>query len=316
MDLSYLGKIEITGQDRNAFLSSLVPFDAARIKPGRGRQTLFLEDSGTIQAEGITWNLVDSILLTVTSTCHEWLLEYLFKNICNSWNVTIQDQTEEWAIISIHGRRAQVILQRITDLDLGRLPYLGMSEAFVGGVDAKIFRVSLTGEEGFECLVRSGEAEDVWDRIMRAGGGAVFPIGIGARDTLRIEAGIPCFEMELAGGVSPLEAGLETIVDMSRKFPGKEALVAEKKRGIRYTQAGLVVDAHAIPRPGCLVFHEGVKVGFITSSTLGPTVGKVIAIASIKPEPSFNGTEVHVKIRNREYPARIVTKPFYAHQRR
>ena len=206
------------------------------------------------------------------------------------------------------------ILAPLTDVDLAALRYYGIATGMVAGTPALVARTGYTGEDGFEVVVDITETGRVWDALMAAGvpAGAI-PVGLGARDTLRLEAGMPLYGNELGPDTTPFDAGLGRVVKLTKEgdFVGRVALEKASVEGPQKTLVGLTVRGRGIARHGYAVFSGDKRVGVVTSGTQSPTLGQPIAMAYVTPSEAGAGTIVDVDIRGQRVPAEVVPMPFY-----
>jgi aminomethyltransferase len=225
--------------------------------------------------------------------------------------VVFDDRSFDTALIAIQGPRAAQILETKTNIDLREIPSFGVTGAQVAGASATLARTGYTGEDGFEVFVPNAQAAGVWDFLLEAGRGAgMKPIGLGARDTLRLEARFSLYGNDIDETTDPIEAGLGWTCKLDKEFIGRDAIAAKKAAGPARKIAGLVVDG-GVARHGHEVTHNGEVVGQVTSGTYGPTVEKSIALAYVPTPLSKVGTALAVRIRSKDVPATVVKTPFY-----
>jgi aminomethyltransferase len=224
-----------------------------------------------------------------------------------SFDCTIEDRTDEIALLAVQGPATAGILQALTETDLSAIKYYHFAEGAVGGVPTIISRTGYTGEDGFELFVRPNDAPRVWRLLVEAG---AVPVGLGARDTLRLEAGMCLYGHELDAETTPLEAGIGFAVslDKEQEFVGQEALRREKEEGLKKRLVAFKVEGRGIARHDYPVAVGGETVGSVTSGTLSPTLGEAIGLALVAPDVE---DEFEVVIRNRPVAARTVPLPFY-----
>lgn len=227
-------------------------------------------------------------------------------------DVTLTNRSDEFAQIALQGPQAAAILSGLTDVVLADLVYYHFCEGVVAGVEMIISRTGYTGEDGFELYLPASSAVDVWQAIMSAGTPqGLLPVGLGARDTLRLEKGYALYGHELSREISPLEAGLGWITKLDKDgFVGKAVLVAQKADGLRRRRVGLVMQERGIPREGYPVFVGDRQVGVVTSGTMSPSLKVGVALALVEPEFAKAETELEVAIRNRRMGAKVQRPPF------
>ncbi len=226
----------------------------------------------------------------------------------------LDDRSLATALIAIQGPKAAAILAPLTGVDLGALRYYAVAEGAVAGVSALVARTGYTGEDGFECFVDAGHAGVVWDALAEAGEPVgLVPVGLGARDTLRLEAAMPLYGNELDRSTNPFEAGLGRVVKLDREgdFAGRAALAAIAAAPLRRQLVGLVARGRGIARHGYPVFAGDRRTGMVTSGTMSPTLGVPIAMAYVAPADAAIGTMLEVEIREARTAVEVVPLPFY-----
>jgi len=310
-DLSYMGKIELTGPDIYKLLDR---HSSRAIDPedlGRAYYSLFLTPQATIFADVLLFIRENSCLVTANPLTTGKVLERLQEG-AKGLDVKIDDKTAEMALFSIQGRKSPMALQRITDAVLSDVVPNRFCEAFVAGEEALLARTSYTGEDGFEVFVSSAAAQDIWYKMLEVGQSEqLVPVGVGARSTLRLEASFPLYGSELGEEINPLEADLAFAANSEADYIGKEELEKLRKKGVTRKLCGLVVNSRVVARDGFDVLSEGEKVGEITRGIPSPTLRKRIALAYLPVELSVPGSEVEVVVRSEAYPAIVTRKPFY-----
>src|SRR5689334_21928872 len=273
-DLSHMGRVRIQGSGRRAFLQKILTIDVDKIPPGKCRYTFFLTEKGTVIDDLILYAGGPDDLLVVNASNREADLAWMRTHL--SGDVQIVDETFTTALIAVQGPRSVETLKRVLNIDpsaMGYYTFTTLGEFFVS-------RTGYTGEDGFEIFVPTAQARSVWNRFIDA---QLAPIGLGARDTLRTEAAMPLYGNDLSDTTTPLEAGLDFAVDLTKAdFLGEAALKAAGKPARRL--AGLVMESKRIARQGFDVYHDGKKVGAVTSGTWSPVLEKSIAMAYVPAE--------------------------------
>jgi len=316
-DLSHMGELFVEGPDAGTALASALVSDPPSLAIGRAHYSMICTASGGIIDDLIVYRLADTQFMVVANagnagTVSDTLAERLVK-----FKAVLDDRALATGLLAIQGPRAVDALAPLTDVDLGSLRYYGIAEGTVAGMPAMVARTGYTGEDGFEVFVETGLTEKLWEVLFRAaqehGGG---PVGLGARDTLRLEAGMPLFGNELDLETNPFEAGLGRVVKLGKpdEFVGRAALEKVSRDGTARTLVGLVVEGRGIARHGYPVFRDERRTGVVTSGTQSPTLGVPIAMAYVAPGDAEPGTVVDVEIRGARVPARVVTLPFYRRQ--
>lgn len=311
-DVSHMGEFLIHGRGALAFVRKMFTNDAALLVPGQAQYTLMPNAHGGTVDDLLLYRLAEDRFLTVVNAANidkdrEWLRAHLPED------VALEDISDEKVLLALQGPKAEAVLAGLTDAPLSELAYYHFCEATVAGLPAFISRTGYTGEDGFEIMVAADDGRQLWSAIMAAGEEfAIRPAGLGARDSLRLEAAMPLYGHELDEDTSALEAGLGYFVKLDKpEMMGMERLRREKTEGVRRKLVGLVAEERAVPRQGCRVLAEGQPVGVVTSGTLSPTLGQPIAMAYVPPEHAAVGTRLAIEIRGRATPATVVKRPFY-----
>lgn len=309
-DLSHMGEIEVRGNGALAFLNFVLTNDASRLEVGQAQYTLLTYTDGTVADDTILYRLPDHYLLVVNASNREKDLDWLQHQSLGFGNVELRDVSDQTALIALQGPQAEAVLAPLTDLDLTTLRYYRAAEAYVSGLPALIARTGYTGEDGFELFLNNEAAPKVWDSLLAAP--ETRPVGLAARDTLRLEAGLALYGRELTEDINPYEAGLGWAVKMEKgDFSGREALEREKKLGPARKLVGFELLDRGVPRAEQDVRKHGEHVGFVTSGTHSPTLNKPIGLAYVPTRYSRVSTDLEIMIRGRPVPARVVEKPFY-----
>jgi len=309
-DLSHMGEFVFKGRGAGALVDRLVSSDIAGLDVGQARYGLLTNESGTIVDDVIVYRTADIEYLMVVNAANiakdrAHVLAHLTDD------VVFDDRSLDTALIAIQGPRAAEILASKTSADLRGFPSFGVARGRVAEVGATLARTGYTGEDGFEVFVANPDAEAVWDALLEAGRDAgIKPIGLGARDTLRLEARFSLYGNEIDETTDPVEAGLGWTCKLDKDFIGRDAIAAKKIAGPARKIAGLFVEG-GVARHGHEVVGGGEVVGRVTSGTYGPTVEKNIALAYVPTALSKVGTVLAVRIRGKDVPATVVRTPFY-----
>jgi aminomethyltransferase len=313
-DVCHMGEFHVTGQAALAWLNSMTTNDVSRLKPGRAHYSLLLDQEAGIIDDILVYCVDDEHFMLVvnagnTAKDFEWLEGKLLPG------VKLEDASSVTALIAIQGPQAQSILQPLCTGPLSELRRFGFAAGEVAGIPCVISRTGYTGEDGFE-LFTQGDAAVLWNALLQEGGERLQPCGLGARDVLRIEAGNVLFGHEIWEEVNPLSAGLMWTVRMDKgPFMGSERLAEYVQAGAALTLVGLTSAGRAIPRQHYVLRHEGQDIGFVTSGTHSPTLGKPIGMAYLPPELAAPGTQVDAIIRERPEPMIVAELPFYRAKR-
>ncbi len=310
-DLSHMGQFIASGDAVAQWLDGLTVNHVASMRPNQARYNIFTNEAGGAHDDLIVYRLPGRWLIVVnaSNTDKIWALLSASKPAA----VSLENRTERSALIALQGPRALAMLQPLCDVDLTTVRYYYAAEATVGGGKTEIARTGYTGEDGFEVFLPAAAAVGLWDRFMRDGRPfGLRPAGLGARDVLRLEAGMPLYGHELEETITPLQAGLDWAVKLGKQFTGKEALEAQRAEDAFDRIAGLVMEGKAPARAGYAVFKDGKSAGEVRSGSPAPALGgKNIATALVRKAASEPGTRLEVEIRGSMHPAQVVKLPFY-----
>ena len=314
-DLQHMGRLRLTGPDRAAALQRFVTNDVAGTPPGRAKYCVITAEDGTAIDDAIFYVLPAAIVLVVNASNREAVLEWVRPRL--QGDVTLTDETERWAMIAIQGPKAPEVLQPLTDVALKELKYYRCQGGMVLGEPTFLCRTGYTGEIGYELVFDARQAEWMWDSLLHHGRAAgIRPIGLGARDTLRLEAGMALYGHELDRQTTPLDAGLDFAVALEgADFFGREALRQVRAAGPRKKLLGFEVEGGRIPRQGAPVHHGGAAVGAVTSGTKSPTLGKVICMAYVPRALGDRPDGFEVEISGKRFPLRPTPLPFFSRTR-
>jgi aminomethyltransferase len=309
-DLSHMGEFHFSGGGARTFVDRLVSSDVAGLAVGQARYGLLCNERGTIVDDVIVYRTGDTDFLMVVNAANIAKDGAHVSGLCPK-DVVFTDRSLETALVAIQGPRAAEILAMQTDADVNALPAFGVTRGHVAGVAATIARTGYTGEDGFELFVADRDATQVWDALLLGGHDAgIVPAGLGARDTLRLEARFSLYGNDIDETTDPIEAGLGWTCKLDKDFIGRDAVAARKAAGPSRKLAGLVVEG-GVARHGHEVTSRGEVVGVVTSGTFGPTVQKNIALAYVPAPLAKVGTELGVRIRAKDVPATVVKTPFF-----
>lgn len=317
-DVSHMARIRFDGADRDRFLDKLLTRRVEGLAPGKVRYSLVTNEAGGILDDVLVYSLEDDDgtpfhWLVVNAGNREKILAWLNKHLADAPDVKMKDLTLETAMIAVQGPLALSVLKSVVEADLDQLAYYTATIANVLGHRALISRTGYTGEDGCEIVVAADKAVEVWQAILDRGAERGFrACGLGARDTLRLEAAMPLYGHELSEEINPLEAELEFAVNLKdREFIGSAALAAAKAQGVSRKRVGLVVEGKRPPREGYALYHNGAEVGRVTSGALSPTLQKGIAMAYLPTALATPGTELEIDLRGTRDKAVVVKMPFY-----
>src|SRR5262245_27290002 len=313
-DLSHMGELFVEGDDAGDALAAALISDPRTLAVGRAQYSMICAPDGGVIDDLIVYRLGPERFLVVANASNVTVVSDELATRLAGWRAILDDRSLATSLVAIQGPRAAEILAPLTDVDLGALRYYAIAEGRVAGVPAHVARTGYTGEDGFEIFVDWGRGPEIWQALATAGEKAgVLPAGLGARDTLRLEAGMPLYGNELDLETNPFEAGLGRVVKLGKEgdFVGRAALERVAHDGPAKRLVGLVVEGRGIARHGHPVWVGDRRSGVVTSGTQSPTLGVPIAMAYVAPEDAEPGTVVDIEIREARIPARVVTLPFY-----
>ncbi|MGC6488854.1 MAG: glycine cleavage system aminomethyltransferase GcvT [Planctomycetota bacterium] len=322
-DLGHMGRVKVHGPDAEAFLQRLQTNDAASIKPGRIRYALILDEGGFTQDDILLYRnpADDGFFVVINAGNAQRDLERMHA-VAADFDCTVEDCTQSLGMVAIQGPRSQEITQQLCAGDLSALGYYAWMETEVCGVPMTLSRTGYTGEDGFEAYIPAGHEETVWRAFLEAGQGAgLTPIGLGARDTLRHEAGMPLYGHELDEATNPLEANLGWAVKTNHDFIGKAALEqVTAAGGTGRRLVGLTTHSKRCPRQGYPIASGGQQVGKVCSGSISPTLSKSgtptnIATAYVEDPCAAVGTELSFVVRGKSEPCVVTELPFYKRAR-
>lgn len=312
-DVSHMGEVLVTGEGALAFLQKVMTNDVSKLKIGQAQYTaMCYENGGTIDDLLIYKRDENNYLLVVNASNLEKDLEWMKQHATE--NVVIENKSDDYALLALQGPRAETILQTLTEESLKDIKFFRFKEDVqIAGQSVLISRTGYTGEDGFEIYSTPDAIVTLWESILKAGESeGLIPAGLGARDTLRFEAGLPLYGQELSENISPLEAGLSFVVKLNKEdFIGKQALKEQKEAGIPRKLVGIEMLERGIPRTGYPVLLNDEQIGEVTTGTQSPTLNKNIGFALIQTAHAEIGQEITIQVRKRQLNAVIVQTPFY-----
>ncbi|HEY3333739.1 MAG TPA: glycine cleavage system aminomethyltransferase GcvT [Candidatus Limnocylindrales bacterium] len=313
-DLSHMGELVVEGPEAGAALAKALISDPPSLAVGRAHYSMICAEDGGIMDDLIVYRLADDRFMVVANASNARVVSDALAERLVGFRAVLDDQSLATGLVAIQGPRSIDILQPLTELDLASIRYYGVAEGVVAGIHAQVARTGYTGEDGFELFVDVAEAGEAWDRVLEAGRGAgLIPVGLGARDTLRLEAGMPLYGNELDRGTNPYQAGLGRVVKLGKPgdFVGRAALEKVARDGIDRRLVGLVLRERGIARHGYPVVDASGATGVVTSGTMSPSLGHAIAMAYVAPAHAEPGTMLAVEIRGTPVAAEVVPLPFY-----
>jgi aminomethyltransferase len=318
-DVSHMGEIEIAGRNALAAVQRISSNDASRLAIGQIQYAGLLTPEGTFIDDMLVYRIASSHFMLVVNAAnaakdYAWIAE----QVAASGDAAVVDSSSRYALISVQGPASAEVVQPLTGIDLAGLRYYWYAHGEVASARAMVSRTGYTGEDGFEIFVPPNVADRVWQALLESGRAAdVVPCGLGARDTLRLEAAMRLYGNDIDESTSVLEAGLEWIVAWDKDGAiGVDRLREQRAAGASRSLVGLELTDPGIARHGYPVLREGQKVGVVTSGTQTPFLKKSIAMAYVPVDAAAVGTELQVDIRGRAAKARVVPLPFYKRSKR
>jgi aminomethyltransferase len=310
-DVSHMGEFEITGKDALAFVSYVTSNDPAALAYGQVQYSCFMHETGGIVDDCLVYRLADRMMLVVnaSNTAKDWA--HINRYTAN-FDVTLANVSDQVALLALQGPRSQAVLQPLASgVDLDQIKYYHCVTGTVAGVNCIISRTGYTGEDGFELYHANRHGAALWHALIRPGG-EVKPVGLGARDSLRLEMAYPLYGNDIDDGTTPLEAGLGWIVKLKKgACVGKNALEAQKARGLTRKLVGFRLEQRGFPRHGYPVWVDGERSGEVRSGIVSPSTGEPIGTAYLPFAVARVGTQFEVEIRGARVPAEVVETPFW-----
>ena len=311
-DVSHMGEIEVQGPLALPLLQHVTSNDVARLKNSQAQYSALMHPKGSAVDDCVVHRLEpDHYLLCVnasnTDKDFDWIVQH------NSFGATVRNVSAEYSQLALQGPRAAEILARVTVPNPGDLKYYWFRRACVVEVDGILARTGYTGEDGFEFYFHPAESERVWNGLLEAGKPeGLIPAGLGARNTLRLEASYPLYGHELDDNTTLLEANLGWIAKLEKgEFLGRPVLLKQREQGVRKKLVGFEMIERGIARDGYPIWIDGKVAGKVTSGSPAPFLKKNLGMAYVPPEQAEVGREIHIEIRGKQMAARIVPLPFY-----
>jgi len=314
-DVSHMGEIEVRGSGALEFCQRLTANDVARLQVFQAQYSFLLNPQGGVVDDVIIYRVKPEAYFICVNASNidkdfAWLAGHA------GADVAVENQSAMYAQLALQGPAAEVVLQPLTARPLAGLKSFHFAFADVAAIRCMVARTGYTGEPGFELYCHGDAAPRLWAALMDGGQShGLVAVGLGARDTLRLEKAYPLYGHELDDTTTPLEAGLDWVVKLAKPtFLGRERLLEQKQQGVRRKLVGLEALEPGIPRGGYSVSKNGVKVGAVTSGTKSPSLGKSIALAYLASAEAQIENRLDVEIRNRQIPVKVVPLPFYRHE--
>ena len=316
-DVSHMGEIEIDGSGSLALVQQVTCNDAGRLQLGQIQYSALLTEQGTFVDDILVHRLEESRFLLCVNAGNTGRD---YHHICrqNRFGARVTDVSNQYVQLAIQGPESEPVLQPLVDLDLTEIGYYRFRRGHIQNVPGLIARTGYTGEDGFEVYFPPSAAEAVWEALSRSGEfREMLPAGLGARNTLRLEAKMALYGHEIDEDTTPWEAGLGWMVRMDKpEFTGKTALAAQLETGVQKKLVGFEMQGPGIGRDGYDVLRNGRKIGWVTSGSPAPFLRKNIGLAYVNEGEAFLGNRLDIQVRKRLVPAEVVKTPFYRRRRR
>jgi aminomethyltransferase len=312
-DVSHMGELEIRGGDALGLVQLLTTNDASVLEVGQAQYSVICQEDGTALDDCLVYRFPDHYMVVVNASNQDADCDW-FRKYADRFDAQVLDRSAETALLALQGPAAARILARVTDADLDGIGYYRFISGQVDRRPCVISRTGYTGEDGFELYVAAEFVVPVWRRLLAVGAeDGIMPVGLGARDSLRLEMGYILYGNDLDRQHTPLEAGLGWVVKLDKEggFLGRDALARQKVEGVRRRLVGFSLRDKGFPRPGYEVRWRGEPAGEVTSGTVSPSLERGIGMAYVPQEAGRGGTEIEVMIRDRPVPAGVVRPPFY-----
>ena len=317
-DLSHMGELYVEGPEAGEALNRALVSEPAALAIGRAQYSMICAPDGGVIDDLIVYRLAETRFLVVANASNASVVSDELVERLDGFRAVLDDRSLATGLLAVQGPRSVDALSPLTEVDLGALKYYAAEEGAVAGIPAVVARTGYTGEDGFEVFVDTSRAVELWDAFMAAGKAeGLAPIGLGARDTLRLEAGMPLYGNELDRTHNPFEAGLGRVVKLDKPddFVGRGALEKVARDGVARKLVGMALRGRGIARHGYPI-HAGDRLtGEVTSGTQSPSLGEPIAMGYVATGDAEPGTMIDVEIRGQRVPAEVVALPFYRRAR-
>lgn len=312
-DVSHMGEIFVVGENALSFVQYITTNNASKLTDGRVQYSAMCYEDGGIVDDLLVYRISENkFMLVVNASNKDKDFEWMKKN--NKFDAVLNDKSDDYSLLAVQGPNSQKVIQKLTDVNLEEIEYYHFVQTKVAGVEMILSRTGYTGELGYELYFTGDEstAETVWNAIFEAGEEFnIKPAGLGARDSLRLEMGFCLYGNDIDKTTNPIEAGLGWITKLKKgDFVGRDVIAKVKEEGTTRKLVPLTTEQKAFPRHGYDVIVDGKKIGYVTSGTVSPILSKPIALAYVEKEYAQEGTEVNIRIRDKEIPVQIVKLPF------
>ncbi len=312
-DVSHMGEFYVRGKDAEAFLQRNTINDVTKLTPGRAQYTALVNESGLLLDDLIVYKMEDKFMIVANASN----IEKDFKAFSSrlTGDVRLEDASDATALLSVQGPSSMVVMQKLADSDLGAIQYYHFTQGKIAGIDSIVSRTGYTGEFGFEIFfeAKDGDPEKMWRAIFDAGKDyGILPIGLGARDTLRLEMGYCLYGNDIDETTNPIEAGLGWITKVDKgEFVGRDSILKAKQE-ITRKLVGFKVDEKSLPRHGYEIHSQNGKIGNVTSGTFSPSLEVGIGMGYVETAHATENSEIFIDVRGKKVPAHVVKLPFVA----
>lgn len=308
-DVSHMGEVLVTGPQSEKFVNYIFTNDIAGVPDGKIFYGMMCHPTGGVVDDLLVYRMgAERFFLVINASNIDkdvaWIMEH-----AKDFDVTVENQSEKYGEVAVQGPKTEEIVERILGIQCSDLAFYTCKEVEVNGETIIISRTGYTGEDGFEIYASHAFTNEVWDKLV--GSGEVKPCGLGCRDTLRFEVGLPLYGDELTDEITPLEAGLGMFAKLDKDFIGRDALVAQKTEGLKRKIVGIELKDKAIPRHGYPVEVDGKVIGEVTTGYNSISTGKSVCMAMLDIDYTKLDTEVEVRIRKKVFPGVVTKKRFY-----
>lgn len=312
-DVSHMGEFLLTGENALALIQKVSSNDAAVLEIGKAQYSCLPNNEGGIVDDLIVYRMKENQYLLVVNASNiekdwNWISQF------NDLGVEMKNLSDDYSLLAIQGPKAVEAMQSLTSIDLSAIKYYHFEVADFAGIEHVIISATgYTGSGGFEIYCKNSEVEQVWNKVFEAGKAfGIKPVGLAARDTLRLEMGFCLYGNDINDGTSPLEAGLGWITKFTKDFTNSENLKAQKEAGVSRKLVGFELTERGIPRHDYeIVDKDGNKIGIVTSGTMSPSLGKGIGLGYVTTEFAGIDSAIFIQIRNNNVAAKVVKLPFY-----
>ncbi|SNR16048.1 glycine cleavage system aminomethyltransferase GcvT [Tenacibaculum jejuense] len=312
-DVSHMGEFFLKGENALALIQKITTNDAAKLVPGKAQYTCMPNNTGGIVDDLIIYMIQENEYMLVVNASNiekdwNWISQH------NDLNVEMENRSEDWSLLAIQGPKAAEAMQSLTKVDLSAIKFYTFEITdFAGIPNVVVSATGYTGSGGFEVYVKNEDVEALWKKVFEAGADwDIKPIGLAARDTLRLEMGYCLYGNDITDTTSPIEAGLSWITKFSKDFVNAEALKAQKENGVSRKLVAFELTERGIPRKDYeIVDTSGEVIGEVTSGTMSPSLGKGIGLGYVTIENSKVDSDILIQIRKKQIPAKVVKLPFY-----